>query len=106
MTADWVTDWLPWLTIAAMALVTYLTRIGGFLAFAQVPDRGLLRRVLDHVPGTTFAALVLPKLILAGPSAEWLGAAALILLFWRGAGPFAGIVAYVAVVALVRAVAL
>ena len=98
-----VADWLPWLTIAAMALVTYLTRVGGFLAFARVPERGLLRRMLDHVPGATFAALVLPRLIAAGPGGEWLGAVALALLLWRGAGPLAGMVVYVGVVALTRA---
>lgn len=98
-------DWAPWLTIAAMALVTYLTRIGGFLAFAAVPERGLLRRMLAHVPGATFAALVLPRLIAAGPGGEWLGALALIVVFWRGAGPLAGILVYVGLVALTRALA-
>lgn len=97
-------DWAPWITIAAMAAVTYLTRIGGFLAFARVPERGLLRRMLDHLPGAIFAALVLPRLVAAGPG-EWLAAAALAAALWRGAGPLAGILAYVALVALTRAVA-
>ena len=104
MTADAaLQDWAPWITIAGMALVTYVTRIGGFLAFARVPDSGLLRRILDQVPGATFAALVLPRLILEGPSSEWLAAAALFVALWRGAGPLVGILVYVAVVALLRA---
>ena len=96
-------DWAPWITIAAIALVTYLTRIGGFLAFARVPEQGLLRRMLDHVPGATFAALILPRLIAAGPSGEWLGAAALVLVLWRGGGPLVAIIVYVGLVALTRA---
>lgn len=97
-------DWAPWVTIAAMAAVTYLTRIGGFLAFARVPNRGLLRRMLEHVPGATFAALVLPRLISAGPG-EWLAAVTLALLLWRGGGPLVAMVAYVVVVAVTRALA-
>lgn len=92
---------LPWITIAAMAGVTYLTRITGYLALARVPDGGLLRRVLDQVPGATFAALVAPRLV-AAPPEEWLAAGVLAVALWRG-GPLAAILAYVVTLTLVRA---
>ena len=94
-------DALPWITIAAMAGVTYLTRIAGYLALARVPDGGLLRRVLDQVPGATFAALVAPRLAVAPPE-EWLAAVVLAVALWRG-GPLAAILGYVGTLSLLRA---
>lgn len=92
---------LAWVTIAGMAVVTYLTRIAGYLALARVPDGGALRRVLDQVPGCTFAALVAPRMVEA-PADQWLAAAVLALALWRG-GPFLAILGYVGTLALVRA---
>ena len=94
---------LPWATIAGMAAVTYATRVAGYLLLAAAPDAGLLRRILERVPGATFAALVAPRLATA-PADQWLAAAVLALALWRG-GPFLAILGYVATLALLRALA-
>ena len=95
-----------WLAIGGMALVTYLTRVGGFLAFAGVSESGPLRRALDQLPGATFAALVVPRLVESGP-AEWSAAAVLIamLMLWRRGGPLAALLGYLGALALWRLIA-
>lgn len=97
-----VTGALPWLTIAAMAAVTFVTRIAGYLALAGVPETGLMRRILDQVPGATFAALVAPRLLVGRPD-EWLAAAVLAVLLMRSGAPAVALAGYVATLAGLRA---
>lgn len=68
-------DWSVLAAIAAMAVVTYANRAGGYLLFrAFQPGEGV-RRLLGYIPGTLFMAYVAPALA-AGRVAEWAGAAA------------------------------
>ena len=71
-------DLLVFSTIAAMALVTYLTRIAGFLMAARLdrmPPKA--RLFLDHIPGTILIAIIAPQIVAGG----WLtGSAALVCL--------------------------
>ena len=61
--------------IAAMALVTYTTRAGGYLLFRTFrPSRGM-RAMLGYIPGTLFVSYVVPALA-AGGAQQWAGAAA------------------------------
>lgn len=62
------------LAIAAMGLVTYLTRAGGFWLASRLRPGPFLRAWLEHLPGAVFAALVAPMVVTAGP-AGWAGAA-------------------------------
>ena len=59
----------PWLLIAACALATYATRIGGHLILSRFG--ALNHRVeaaLDAVPVAVLAALVAPSLVSVGPA--------------------------------------
>jgi uncharacterized membrane protein len=62
------------LTILAMAAVTYATRAGGWLVYRRIEPGPRLRAWLEQLPGALFAALVAPMVVEAGP-AGWLGAA-------------------------------
>lgn len=65
----------PWVlaTIAAMAVVTYLNRAGGYWLFRTFKPPPLVRAVLVYVPGGLFISYVVPKLVAGGPQ-EWAGA--------------------------------
>lgn len=65
--------------ILGMALVTYATRVGGYLVVARLPQGPRTRRFLDHLPGCTFAALSAP-LVMGGGPPEWLAAAATVVV--------------------------
>ena len=54
------------LTIAGMALVTYIPRAAPMLALASRPLNPWLRRWLGFVPGAVLSALLLPGLLLDG----------------------------------------
>ena len=84
-------DLLVWLAIVAMAVVTWLTRIGGFWLMRLVPEGGLVRRGLDHLPGSLVVAILSPialeggwaptVAILAAVAIGRLGASAMIAVF-------------------------
>ena len=90
------------LAILGMAAATYATRLGGYLLVQRLSPGPFLRRVLDQVPGCTFAALAVP-LVAAGGPLEWFGAfvtAAVLRL--SGSVPLA-VLCYPLVVSLGRA---
>ena len=61
-------DYSSLLTILAMAMVTYLTRIGGYLLMR---DRTLGPRAtaaLDAVPAAILTAVIAPSVLAAGPA--------------------------------------
>lgn len=66
-------DPTTFLTILAMALVTYLTRIGGLWLMSRVPISGRVEAGLQQVPGAVLLAIVVPGLVRGGP-VEWLAA--------------------------------
>lgn len=57
-----------WLLIAAIAVLTYLTRISGFLIGGR-PIPPILDRFLSYVPVAVFAALVVPNVAPSGHNA-------------------------------------
>ncbi len=57
---------LALLTILGMALVTYLTRIGGLWLMSHVSLAGRLKAWLEYLPGTILVAIVAPAVLGAG----------------------------------------
>lgn len=68
-------DWSTIEAILAMAGVTLACRCGGYFLFSRVTPPALVRSALAYLPGCIFAAYVVPALI-AGPTGNWVGAAA------------------------------
>jgi uncharacterized membrane protein len=69
------------LAFLAMAAVSYLIRVAGFLVGGRLHEHPRLRTALDQLPAAILIALVAPKLLHGGP-AEWLAAAVVIVLAW------------------------
>ncbi len=91
-------------TILAMAAVTYATRLAGFALVVRLPLGQAVKRFLERIPGTTFAALTAPLVIAGGPP-EWLAAAVTVGVMRFTRNVAAAILCYVGVVAALRAVA-
>jgi uncharacterized membrane protein len=88
--------------LAAMTLVVYATRAGGFWLIGRVTIGRRLQRVLEAMPGAVIAATVAPILLHGGVSALLaVIAAALTMIALRN--DFAAVVAGVGVAAIVRA---
>ncbi len=62
--------------ILVMALVTYLTRVGGFWLMSLVPEGGFVRRWLHHLPGSVLIAILAPMALEGGWAAPLAIAAA------------------------------
>lgn len=93
-------------TIAAilvMALVTYLTRVGGFWLMSLVPEGGFVRRWLHHLPGAVVIAIVAPMALEGGWAAPLAIAAAVTMGMLRQSALIA-IFGAVALVAVLRQV--
>jgi uncharacterized membrane protein len=69
------------LAFLAMAAVSYLIRVAGFLVGGRLHEHPRLRTALDQLPAAILIALVAPKLLHGGP-AEWLAAAVVVVLAW------------------------
>lgn len=54
------------IAILVMALVTYLTRVGGFWLMSLVPEGGFVRRWLHHLPGSVLIAILAPMALDGG----------------------------------------
>ena len=91
-----------WLIIAAMAIVTYLTRIGGFVLMAYVPLTRRVRAFLQALPGAVVVAIVLPVAVKGGLAASIAVAVSLAVMAWRK-NDVVAVVCGVAAAALVRA---
>jgi uncharacterized membrane protein len=91
--------------LAAMTLVVYATRAGGFWLIGRVTIGRRLQRILEAMPGAVIAATVAPILLHGGVSALLaVIAAAMAMLALRN--DFAAVVAGVAVAAAARAAGL
>lgn len=88
-------------TVLAMAAVTLATRWAGFWLLGRFELGPFTRRVLDQVPGATFAALSAALLIGAGPI-EWIGAALVAAVMLRGGHLLMALAASWALVAVLR----
>ncbi|MBI1909829.1 MAG: AzlD domain-containing protein [Deltaproteobacteria bacterium] len=69
-------------TILGMALVTYLSRIGGLWCLNRMAITPRLEAWLKVLPGTILVSIVAPSIIMGGP-AEKLSALLTILVAWR-----------------------
>ncbi len=94
-------DALVWLAIAAMAVVTWLTRIGGFWLMRLLPEGGLVKRSLDHLPGALVVAILAP-IALEGGWAPTVAIIAAIGLGRLGASAMIAVFGSVGLVALIR----
>ena len=61
--------------ILGMALVTFVTRVGGFWLAGWLPPGGRVAAGLRYAPGAVLAAIVVPAALDAG----WVGLAGLLL---------------------------
>ncbi len=95
-------DPLALAAILGMAAVTYLTRLGGWLAIRRMALRGRARAGLEAVPGAVLAAVITPAVLTTGP-AETIAAAVTVLAALR-LPQLAAVVAGVASVVVLRAV--
>lgn len=69
--------------IIGMALVTYLTRIGGLLIIAERTHlNGFTERFLKNLPAALLAALISPKLV-TGDLSIWLAAMITVAVVWK-----------------------
>jgi len=68
MTADLGTAGI-WFAIAAMALVTYAIRAGGFLLMGYVPLTRRVRSILNALPGAVVMAIIVPLAVRGGVAA-------------------------------------
>ena len=91
--------------LAAMTLVVYATRAGGFWLIGRVRMGRRLQKILEALPGAVIAATIAPVLVHGGVSAllAILAAGAAMLI---ARNDFAAVVAGVAVAALARAAGL
>ena len=70
------------LTILAMAVVTYITRISGYLLLRKRKLSPRLTKVLESVPGCVLIAVIAPAFATTNP-ANLLAVIITILLAWR-----------------------
>jgi len=96
-------DVLVWLAILAMAVVTWLTRIGGFWLMRLVPEGGFVRRGLDHLPGSLVVAILSP-IALEGGWAPTVAILAAVLIGRTGASAMIAVFGAVGIVAAIRLV--
>src|SRR3954469_14648789 len=95
-------DPLGWAAVlAAMTLVVYVTRAGGYWLIGRVAIGPRLRKMLDALPGAIIAATIAPLLLHGGVSAFCaVGAALAVMIILRN--DFAAVAAGLVAAALVR----
>jgi uncharacterized membrane protein len=80
-------DTLPFaaiLAILAMAMATYLMRVSGYWLMGHVPLTPRMRRMLEALPGSVVAAIVLPIVVKNGlPAVLAIGAVIVSMLVRR-----------------------
>lgn len=69
--------------LLVMAAIVLAMRVGGFWLMGRVPLTPLLRRMLEALPGSIIAAIVLPIVARIGPVAALAVVAAAIVMAWR-----------------------
>lgn len=95
----------PWLAILAMAVATYLLRIGGGLIMSRIRITPTVERALDALPGSIVAATVVPIAIKAGPAAI-IGVVTAVVTAWLTRSELAALILSLLVAAGARAVGL
>lgn len=89
--------------IAAMAIVTYATRLSGLVLMPRLPSRPWLETWIGYVPGCVLAAIVAPAVLHAGIPGLVAGSLALVLAL-RTSNLLVPLTAAVAVVWLLRSI--
>ena len=69
--------------LLVMAAITLLMRAGGYWLMGRVPLTPRVRRMLEALPGSIIAAIVLPLAARIGPVAFLAVAAAAAVMAWR-----------------------
>jgi uncharacterized membrane protein len=69
--------------IAAMALVTAFARFAGYWTMGRVTLTPRVKRMLEALPGSVVAALIMPVVVKEGASAAVAMAAVAFLMIWR-----------------------
>lgn len=101
MTAHDVID-LRLVAIAAMAIVSFAIRAGGFWLMGRVPLTPRVRRMLEALPGSIVAASVLPIAVNSGMVTALAIGVAVAVMALRGSA-LAGVAAGMASAVLARA---
>jgi uncharacterized membrane protein len=70
------------IAIAMIAVIVYLSRVGGYLLGLQVRHIGGLRPVLEALPGCAFMAILVPA-VKQGNSIEIIALLCVIGLMWK-----------------------
>ncbi len=72
-----------WMVIAAMAIVTYAIRAGGFWLMGYVPLTRRVRSILNALPGSVVVAIILPLAVRGGAAATVAVITALVVMVLR-----------------------
>jgi len=72
-----------WIAIAAMAMVTYAIRAGGFWLMGYVPLTQRVRSILNALPGSVIAAIIVPLAVRGGTAATAAVVTALVVMAFR-----------------------
>ncbi len=72
-----------YLAIGGMALVTMFTRLAGYWMMGRVTLTPRTRRMLEALPGSVVAALVVPVMLKEGSAAIVAMAAVVLVMIWR-----------------------
>jgi uncharacterized membrane protein len=83
MTKDEILD-LSLIAIVVMAAVTFAIRAGGFWLMGRVELTARVRRMLEALPGSIVAAVVLPIATTSGVVGTLSVVAAVAVMSWRG----------------------
>lgn len=76
-------DPLILVALLVMAAITLLMRAGGFWLMGRLPLTPRVRLMLEALPGSIIAAIVLPLVARTGPVAFVAVAAAAMVMVWR-----------------------
>lgn len=69
--------------LAVMAVVTYAMRAGGYWLMGRVPFTPRVRRMIEALPGSIIAAMVLPIIVRMGEIAVLAVLSAALVMAWR-----------------------
>jgi len=72
-----------WIAIAPMAVVTYAIRAGGFWLMGYVPLTQRVRSILNALPGSVIAAIIVPLAVRGGTAATAAVVTALVVMAFR-----------------------
>jgi uncharacterized membrane protein len=94
-----------WIAIAAMVVVTYVIRAGGFWLMGYVPLTHRVRSILNALPGSVVMAVILPLAVRGGTAATVAVLTSLVVMTLRR-NDLLAVVCGMGAAALVRAMAL